>query len=101
MKVLFIVTSFWAYGELIIAMNFAKKLAKDGHKPHFLIPPKHKRIVDQNGYKNTVLIPKAGKINRILMKDIEYSISPNLVILSDFLNYNYCEVHYGITKEDL
>lgn len=42
-----------------------------------------------------------GKINRILMKDIESSISPNLVILSDFLNYNYCEVHYGITKEDL
>ena len=35
------------------------------------------------------------------MKDIESSISPNLVILSDFLNYNYCEVHYGITKEDL
>lgn len=101
MKVLFIVTSFWAYGELIIAMDFAKQLVTEENTVHFLIPPKHKKIVSENDYKNTVLIPKAGKINRILMKDLEMTFTPDVVVLSDFLNYNYCYKYYGINNEDL
>lgn len=101
LKVLFVVTSFWAYGELIIAIEFAKEIKKYGHKPHFLIPPRHEKVVKSLNFPYTILIPKASKINRVLLKDIELRIKPEIIILSDFLNYHYCEKHYGININDL
>lgn len=101
MNILFIVTSYWAYGELLIALQFAQELQKDGHKTYFLIPPTHKKIVQKNNIPYTELIPNVGAINRILMKDIEIRYKPEFIILSDFLNYNFCEKHYGINNKDL
>ena len=42
--VLFIVTSFWAYGELAIATEFARQMPGSGYRPLFLIPPSHRAI---------------------------------------------------------
>ena len=43
--VLFIVTSFWAYGELAIATEFAGRMAGTGFRPLFLVPPTHREQV--------------------------------------------------------
>lgn len=101
MYILFIVTSFWAYGELTIACEFAKGLKNKNIHPYFLVPPTHKSIMQKSGFPFMTLIPKNGKINRILMQDIEIRYHPKLVILADFLNYNFCEEHYGLKPEDL
>lgn len=101
MYILFIVTSFWAYGELLIAVEFAKRAYKAGYKPIFLIPPSHKKIIQNHPFKHTMLIPGSGKINRILLQDIEHCYAPKLVILADFLNYHFCERHYGLLPKDL
>ncbi len=101
MNVLFIVTSYWAYGELLIALQFARNIQKSGYKPYFLIPPCHQKIIKEYNIPHTLLIPNAGPVNRILMKDIEQLYKPRYVILSDFLNYSFCERHYGINTEDL
>ncbi|WP_265445249.1 DUF6365 family protein [Acetivibrio straminisolvens] len=101
MKVLFIVTSYWAYGELLIALNFANKIKKSGYQPYFFIPPSHEKILRTHKIPYSLLIPKLGKVNRVLMQDIEHRHCPDYVILSDFLNYYFCEKHYGITVEDL
>lgn len=101
MNVTFIVTSFWAYGELLIGLEFAKRIKENGYEVHFFIPPSHKHILQQEELDYTVLIPNAGAINRILFQDHELRIHPEFVILADFLNYNFCERHYGLTKEDL
>lgn len=101
MHILFIVTSFWAYGELTIACEFAKRAVQAGFRPYFLIPPSHKAIMNKYGFSYTCLLPRSRKINQIIFQDIESRIQPELVILADFLNYNFCETHYGLLPEDL
>lgn len=101
MVILFIVTSFWAYGEITIACEFALRVKNAGYKPYFLIPPSHDNIIKRYGFNYTTLIPRHGKINRILLADLEHRLNPQLIILADFLNYNFCERHYGLTPEDL
>ena len=101
MDILFIVTSFWAYGEVTIACEFATRVRAAGYRPHFLIPPTHEKIIKRYGFSFTTLIPRNGKVNKILMKDLESRYHPSLVVLADFLNYNFCENHYGLTSQDL
>ncbi len=101
MRVLFVVTSFWAYGELLIAIEFAKRVRDSGHEPLFLIPPSHEHILQGYPFKYTVLIPGSRRINQILFQDIEHCCSPELVVMADFLNYHFCDRHYGLLPEDL
>ncbi len=99
--VLFIVTSFWALGELTIALEFAERMAGTGFAPLFLIPPTHRTQVAVTGIDYQVMIPGAGKINRIQLADIQHVHQPSLVILADFMNYDFCERHYGLRRADL
>ena len=101
MKFLFIVTSYWAYGELQIATDFAVKLLALEHKVMFLIPPSHVEKVRMNNLTYRTLIPNAVALNRILLHDIEDTFKPSYVVLSDFLNYVFCEKHYGLKEDDL
>ncbi|WDV48109.1 DUF6365 family protein [Clostridiaceae bacterium M8S5] len=101
MKILFIVTSFWAYGELQIAIDFASQVSTLGHKVIFLVPPSHVDRVKANNIEYRVLIPNCALLNRIILRDIEELFNPDCVILSDFLNYAFCEKHYGLKEEDL
>src|SRR5258708_7175750 len=99
--VLFIVTSFWAYGELAIATEFAGRMAGSGFRPLFLIPPTHREQVASAGLDHQVMIPGAGKINRIQLHDIQHVRRPALVVLADFLNFDFCDRHYGLRRDDL
>lgn len=99
MKVVFVVTSFWAYGELLIAKKFADKLGNH-HEVMFLIPPTHKKSIIGK-YRYMTLIPNSRSINRIIINEISQKYKPDLVILSDFLNYAYANRHYGLLREDL
>ncbi len=99
--VLFIVTSFWAYGELAIATEFAGRMAGTGFRPLFLIPPTHRKQVAAAGLDHQVLIPGAGKINRIQLQDIQHARRPALVVLADFMNFEFCDRHYGLHRSDL
>lgn len=101
MYILFIVTSFWAYGEVTIACEFAERTRAAGYRPYFLIPPSHEKIIKKYSFNYTTLLPRNGKVNRILMTDLEQRYHPSIIILADFLNYNFCEAHYGLTQEDL
>ena len=112
--VLFIVTSFWAFGELAIALEFADRMAGTSggsggsspradaaFRPLFLIPPTHRAQLAATGLEYQVMIPGAGKINRIQLADIAHTRQPALVVLADFLNYDFCERHYGLRRADL
>lgn len=99
MKIVFIVTSFWSYGELLIAREFADQIADD-NEILFLIPPSHRHSLGNN-YKYVTLIPHSRNINRILINEISQKFQPELVILSDFLNYAFADRQYGIIREDL
>ena len=101
MNIAFIVTSYWSYGELLIAVMFAKRIIKSGYHPYFFIPSNHAEILKKEKIPYTLLFHGMGKINRILFQDYVLKYKPGLVILSDFLNYNFCEEHYGLTYEDL
>lgn len=101
MNIVFIVTSFWTFGELLIAIEFANELRKSGDRVFFIVPPTHKDTVIRYGYNCISLIPKSRKLNMILFTEVEYSFKPDLVVLSDFLNYNFADRQYGIKKEDL
>jgi hypothetical protein len=98
--VLFIVTSFWAYGELTIATEFARRMAGE-LRPLFLIPPTHRKLVAAAGLDHQVMIPGAGKINKILLRDIQHVHRPALVVLADSMNFDFCERHYGLRRSDL
>ncbi|GAA1641445.1 DUF6365 family protein [Catellatospora bangladeshensis] len=99
--VLFIVTSFWAFGELAIATEFARRMAGTGFTPLFLIPPTHRRLMADSGLAYQVMIPGAGKINRIQLRDIAHVHQPALVVLADFMNFDFCDRHYGLGRADL
>jgi len=99
--VLFIVTSFWAYGELAIAVEFAGRMAGTGFRPLFLVPPTHRGQAAAAGLDHRVLIPGAGKVNRIQLQDIAHVHRPALVVLADFLNFDFCDRHYGLRRADL
>lgn len=99
MKIVFVITSFWAYGELLIASRFANAL-KNQHDILFLIPPSHKETVKKN-FACISLIPNSRNINRIIISEIREKFHPDLVILSDFLNYAFADKHYGLLNEDL
>jgi len=99
--IVFIVTSFWAYGELLIALEFAKRAPVTKYRVHFFIPSSHEKILKDYNFEYTVLIPHSRKINRLLFSDFEQRRKPAFIILSDFLNYHFCENHYGLLHEDL
>lgn len=101
MNIIFLVTSFWAFGELLIAIEFANELRDSGYNICFIVPQTHRNAVVKNGYACISLIPKSTQLNRILFNEVKYSFNPHLVILSDFLNYNFAYRHYGISKKDL
>ena len=98
---LFIVTSFWAVGELLIALELAERLKSYGISPLFLAPPSHEKILKEKKLAYVLLIPKAGNINRIQMKEIQDRHKPGWIVLADHLNYTFCERHYGLTLDDL
>lgn len=100
MNVVFVVTSFWSYGELLIARAFAEKIKEDGNNVLFIIPPSHKKSLS-NLFNYVTLIPNSRNINRIIFFEVQEEFAPDLVILSDFLNYSFADRHYGITTEDL
>jgi hypothetical protein len=97
----YIVTSFWAYGELHMALDLAGRQRAAGIEPVFLIPPSHVELTRAKGIRYETLIPGGGKLNVMLMRDIERRFRPKSVVLADFLNYNFCERHYGLTLDDL
>ncbi|MDX2545379.1 DUF6365 family protein [Streptomyces sp. WI04-05B] len=99
--VLFVVTSFWAYGEYAIAAEFAARMTGSGFRPLFLVPPTHRGYATAAGLDHRLLIPGGGKINRIQLSDIEHTDRPALVVLADFMNYDFCDRHYGLTRADL
>ncbi|WP_412538074.1 DUF6365 family protein [Longispora sp. K20-0274] len=99
--VLFIVTSFWAYGELAIAIEFARGMAGTEFRPLFLIPPSHRKLIAHEGLDHQVLVPGSGKINRILLHEIQHLHAPAMVVLADFLNFDFCDRHYGLRRADL
>lgn len=99
MRLVFVVTSFWAYGELLIAFNFANQL-KEKCEVLFLVPPSHKKSVSGK-FKYILLIPNSRNLNRIIITEIREKFRPNLVVLSDFLNYAFAHKHYGLLLEDL
>lgn len=99
--VLFIVTSFWAHGELTIAVEFARRFDRMRFDSLFLIPPSHRRMMSGTGLRYQILIPLAAKINKCLLRDIKETWRPTLVVLADFLNFDFCERHYGLRREDL
>ncbi len=101
MKIAFIITSFWAYGELLIAMQFAKELRISGNDIMFIVPPTHKDNMIRSDFRFLSLVPKSQKFNRILFVEVRQKFTPDLVILSDFLNYSFAEKHYGLVREDL
>jgi len=98
---LFIVTSFWAFGELAIAVEFARRMAGTGWRPLFLIPPTHRRLIADAGLDYQVMVPGAGKLNRIQLLDIQHVHRPELVVLADFMNFDFCDRHYGLHRSDL
>ncbi|SES84984.1 DUF6365 family protein [[Clostridium] polysaccharolyticum] len=101
MRVAFIVTSYWAFGELLIAIQFAEELKNLQNRVLFIIPPTHKKNVEAKGFKYVTWIPKSRKFNQIILAEVEHSFCPEVVILSDFLNYSFADKHYGILREDL
>ena len=101
MYIAFIVTSYWALGELLIAQYFARQISACGFKPYFIIPPTHEKVLKESGFQYTILFPKMPKINRVLLQDFQHKYRPVLVILSDFINFHFCEKHYGLTCDDL
>ena len=98
---LFVVTSFWAYGELGIAIEFARRLTGTDFRPLFLLPPSHRGLISEAGIDHQVLIPRSGKLNRILLQDIAHVHRPALVVLADSINYDLCEQFYGLRRSDL
>lgn len=99
--VLFLVTSFWAYGELAIATEFAQRMAGTGFRPLFLVPPSHRKLIANSGLEHQVMVPGAGKINRMQLADIQHVHRPALVVLADFMNFDFCDRHYGLSRADL
>lgn len=100
MNVVFIITSFWAYGELLIAKEFATDLKEKGNKILFIVPPSHKNSLGKS-FQYVSLIPNSRNINRIIFNEVQEKFKPDIVVLSDFLNYSFADRHYGIIKEDL
>ena len=101
MRIGFIVTSYWAFGELLIAMQFAQELKNAQNRVLFVIPPTHKQNVEAKGFEYVTWIPKSRKFNQIILAEVENSFQPDVMILSDFLNYSFADKHYGILREDL
>lgn len=100
MKILFIVTSYWSFGEMEIAVQFAKGIS-NRESVLFWVPRKHETYVKAQGFQTVPLYFNMPKLNRIMLKNIQDSFSPDFIVLSDYLNYIFCERHYGLTLDDL
>jgi len=97
----YVVTSFWAYGELQMAMDLAERQRAVGIEPILLIPPSHVELAKAKGIRYETLIPGSRKLNVMLLRDVQRRFRPSAVILADFLNYSFCERHYGLQLDDL
>lgn len=97
----YIVTSFWSYGELHMALDLAERQRRAGIEPVFVIPPSHIELTRAKGIPFETLVPGSGKLNVMLLRDVRRRFRPKAVILADFLNYAFCERHYGLTLDDL
>jgi hypothetical protein len=97
----YIVTSFWSYGELHMALDLARRQRLAGIEPVFVVPPSHAELTRAKGFRFETLVPGSRKLNVMLLRDVRRRFEPAAVVLADFLNYAFCERHYGLTLDDL
>ena len=100
MRVLFIVTSYWAIGEMEIAVQFAKGM-NDSRDVLFWVPRKHENYVKSKGFNTVSLYFNLGSLNKVMLKNIQDTFKPDYIVLANYLNYVFCERHYGLTLNDL
>lgn len=97
----FLVTSYWSYGEMLIGLDFAEALQKAGMRVYMIIPPSHRRIITGHAVPYSCLVPHSRNWNRIIFQSVFENFRPDVLILSDSLNFCFSDRHYGIQREDL
>ncbi len=101
-NILFISIGTDAFGESILALNFARSLPAAGYRPCFILSPSHGTLLNQHpNFKGIQLYKGAIKINRMLIEDFLEHYPPDLIILCDFLTFDYSQADMGITLDDL
>ncbi len=100
-NILFISTGSLAFGESVMALAFARSLPKELYNPCFIVSPLNAVLLDHQQLKAIQLLDNAHKINRLLVEDFLEKYPPELIILCDFLTFDFSQMNFGITLKFL
>ncbi|MGC5010648.1 DUF6365 family protein [Streptosporangium sp. DT93] len=87
MRLLYISLTSSESGEVMIALNFARQLAGEDVRHHFVVPPNLAAKVAENGHPYTVLDPAVGAGARGLFDDVINQVRPDLIIVADYFTH--------------
>jgi hypothetical protein len=100
-NVLFISLGAFAFGESTLALNFARGLENSYYQPFFILSPINQVIFNSlPQLKKILLYPNGGRINRILAEDFLTEYPPDIILLFDFLTFEYSN-NFGLSLEYL
>lgn len=101
-NILFISAGSFAFGESVMALNFARSLPPSKYRPCFIASPLSSVLLDDYPELKTVkLIKNAQKINRLMVVDFLEHYPPDLIVLCDFLTFDFSQPEFGITLQML
>ncbi|MBL8150290.1 MAG: hypothetical protein JNN15_10235 [Blastocatellia bacterium] len=102
-NVLFVSTGSLAFGESVMALNFARSLPKSDYNSCFILSPLNSVLLEQDNeeFENVKLFEGAHKINRLLVIDFLEKNPPDIIVLCDFLTFDFSQADFGINLKFL
>lgn len=101
-NILFVSTGAYAFGESVLALNFAKQLDPKLYHPCFLVSPNNSVLLaSYPQFQASELIKDLPQANHLLLVGLLEEFPPDLIVLCDFLTFHYSQPMFGITLEML
>ena len=99
-RIIFVSLGTIAFGETIIALQFARRLPVERFACHFIVAPHNKVLLEKDvAFTHTVLQPNESFFNKLRVYEAFNSHGTDLVVLSDYLTLAFSISEFGITLD--
>jgi hypothetical protein len=96
-NVVFISAGSFAFGECVLALNFARGLSPSRYRACFIVSPVNEPLFgNRDEFDVLTLFREAPGLNAILVSDFLERFPPDLFVLCDFLTFEHAAGEHGI-----
>ena len=101
-NIVFVSAGAFAFGECVLALNFARGLSPFLYRPCFIVSPINQPLFgNRDRFEVLTLYPEAPSVNSVLVKDFLERNPPDLFVLCDFLTFEHASAEHGMSIDYL